>query len=159
MNRHTGHVLITHPSGRQEAIPMRGGSLRVGSAANNDVVLVGAGIAPQHASIRCDDFGDVLITVAGMEIELPCASAGTAVLRIGGYVLNYAAGAAVDHSNEYVMRQSRRPTQYARVDEAELLSALLAYDAWPDSDPQAGSAHEAITIEMQAFSLDRAGDE
>src|SRR5690349_8702844 len=130
MRRTSGHVLVTHPSGRQQAMPLLGGSLRIGSAADNDLVLVGSGIAPQHASVQCNELGDVLITVGGTEIELPRASADSAVLRIGGYVLNYVAGTTADHSNEYVMRQASKTTQYARVDESELLSALLARDGW-----------------------------
>ena len=156
MRRYPGHVLVTHLSGRQEAIPLRSGCLRIGSAADNDLVLLGSGIAPQHASVRCNEFGDVLIAIAGAEVERPRGSADAAVLRIGGYVLNYVAGAVADHSNEYVMLQSSQTAHYARVDEAELLSALLAGDGWRTSDTQPLDAHEAITIEMQALKLESA---
>lgn len=156
MRRYSGHWLVTHPSGRQEAIPLRASELRIGSAADNDIVLLGRGIAPRHATVRCSELGDLLIASAGLEIELPRSGADAAVLRIGGYVLNYVAEAVADQSNGYVMRQAIQQTQHARVDETEFLSALLARDEWSSGEPQPLGAHEAITLEMPALNLDRA---
>src|SRR4051812_2933766 len=94
----SGYIFISHPDGRQQAIPLRSGMLRIGSAPDNDLVLAGAGIAARHATIRCDDEGDLLITVGGrdtrssaaaMEIELPRAFATAMLARIGGYALRY----------------------------------------------------------------------
>src|SRR5687768_12651377 len=91
-----GYIFISHPDGRQQAIPMRRGLLRIGSAPDNDLVL--AGIAAHHATIRCDDEGDLLITIGGcdtrsstatIEIELPRAFATAMLARIGGYALRY----------------------------------------------------------------------
>lgn len=65
MRRHSGHLLITDPSGRQEAIPLQFAHTRIGSAADNDLVLVGSGIAPYHASVRCTEFGDLVVAIAG----------------------------------------------------------------------------------------------
>jgi hypothetical protein len=158
MTKHAGNVLITHPSGRQEAIPLRGKPMWVGSAADNDMVLLGSGIAAHQASIRCSDHGDLTITIAGVEIELPGASASAAAVRIGGYVLNYAAGEAADHSSSYVMRQAAAPAHYARTDEAALLSALLARDEWTAHEPRLLNSHEAATIEMPALTVERAND-
>src|SRR5947208_2531502 len=94
----SGSMLVTHPNSRQQAIPLKGGILRIGSALDNDLVLSGPGIAPHHAMIRCDDYGDLLITIGGqdarmsgtcLEIELPRAFAPAALMRIGGCVLSY----------------------------------------------------------------------
>jgi hypothetical protein len=151
MTKHAGNLLITHPSGRQDAIPMQDKPIRIGSAADNDMVLLEPAIAPYQASIRCSDHGDVTITTAGVEIDLPCASASAATVRIGGYVLNYAGAEAADHSSTYVMRQAAAPAHYARTDEAALLSALLAHDEWAVHEPRLLGSHEAATIEMPAL--------
>jgi hypothetical protein len=126
--------------------------MRIGSATDNDVVLLAPTIAPQHASIRCNEHGGLMITIAGVEIELPRASANAVIVRIGGYVLNYAAGEAADLSSGYVMRQATAPAQYARTDEAALLSALLARDEWLAHESRLLDSHEAATIEMAALS-------
>jgi len=152
MNKHAGHLLIAHPSGRQEAIPVRSRRIQIGSAAGNDIVLSGAGIAAHHASIGRNDEGDLTIAIAGVEIELPRASSGAATVRIGGYVLNYAAGEAAGQSSDYVIRQASMPAQYARADEAALLSTLLARDEWAAHEPRLLDSHEAVTIEMPALS-------
>lgn len=80
------------------------------------------------------------------------------MLRIGGYVLNYVVGEDAGHSSSFVMRQASQPTQYARFDEAALLSALLARDAGA-AEAQLSEAHEAITLEMPALILDRNDDD
>ena len=149
--RHSGHLLITHPSGRQEEIPLERPQMRIGSAADNDMVLLGPGIAAHHACIRRSEHGDLTIAIAGVEIELPRASATAATVRIGGYVLNYAAGEVSGHSSDYVIRQASAPAQYARTDEAALLSALLSRDEWAAHEPHPLNSHEAITIEMTAL--------
>ena len=144
-----GYILISHPDGRQQAIPMRAGLLRIGSAPDNDLVL--AGIAPRHATIRCDDQGDLLITIGGrdtrtgaaaMEIELPRAFATAMLARIGGYALRYQPAAQPSH---------RQPHAAASPDDAiTLLHALLNQRiVWADA--QLAEPHEAITIEMQAL--------
>src|SRR5215207_4896723 len=93
-----GYILISHPDGRQQAIPLRAGMLQIGSAPDSELVLAGAGIAARHAIIRCDDEGDLLITIGGrdlrsgvatMEIELPRVFATAMLIRIGGYTLRY----------------------------------------------------------------------
>lgn len=141
--RHSGQLLITHPSGRQEALPLKGGALRIGSAADNDLVLVGSSIAAHHAILRTGEHGELRITIAEVEIELPHASAGDVALRLGGYVLHYAAGDAAAQSAGYgyVMRAASQPLQHARAEETALLSTLLSQAA----------AHEADTIEMSAI--------
>src|SRR4051794_19835362 len=60
-----GQMLITHPNGCQQALPFRAGTLRLGSAPDNDLVIVGPGIAPYHATIRRAEHGDVLIAIGG----------------------------------------------------------------------------------------------
>jgi hypothetical protein len=144
-----GYILISHPDGRQQAIPMRAGLLRIGSAPDNDLVL--AGIAPRHATIRCDNQGDLLITIGGrdtrsgaaaMEIELPRAFATAMLARIGGYALRY----------QPAVQPSYQPAHAAAPpdDAATLLHALLDQRiVWADEQPT--GPHEAITIEMQAL--------
>jgi hypothetical protein len=144
-----GYILISHSDGRQQAIPMRAGLLRIGSAPDNDLVL--AGIAPRHATIRCDDQGDLLITIGGsdarsgaaaMEIELPRAFATAMKVRIGGYALRYQPAAQSSH---YQPHTAELPD-----DAATLLHALLDQRiVWADEQP--AEPHEAITIEMQAL--------
>ncbi len=143
-----GYILISHPDGRQQAIPMRAGLLRIGSAPDNDLVL--AGSAPRHATIRCDDQGDLLITIGGldtrsgaaaMEIELPRAFATAMLARIGGYVLRYQPAAPPSYQSHAVASPD---------DTTTLLHALLDQRiVWADA--QLAEPHEAITIEMQAL--------
>ena len=147
-----GYILISHPDGRQQAIPLRAGLLRIGSAPDNDLVLTGAGIAPRHATIRCDDEGDLLITVGGcdarsstvaMEIELPRAFATAMLARIGGYALRYQPAARPSYNQSHAD---------APLDEATLLHALIEQRiVWADTQPSQPEPHEAITIEMQAL--------
>lgn len=151
MSRHSRYLLITHPSGRQETKPVQSRDMRIGSAADNDIVLLGPGITAHHASICRNEHGDLTIAIAGVEIELPRASASAATLRIGGYVLNYAAGEAAGQTSDYVIRQTSAPAQYARTDEAALLSTLLARDEWTAHEPRLLNSHEAVTIEMPAL--------
>jgi len=155
MTKHSGHVLITHPSGRQEAIPLQGMNMRIGSAADNDLVLLDPTITPHHASIRCTDHDDLMVTIAGVEIELARASACAAIVRIGGYILTFAARDAAEHSSGYVTRQANQPTQYARTDEAALLSALLTHNESAGREPRLLDAHEAVTIEMPVLSEEK----
>lgn len=145
------YIFISHPDGRQQAIPMRAGLLRIGSAPDNDLVL--AGIAARHATIRCDDQGDLLITIGGrdtrssaaaMEIELPRAFATAMLARIGGYELRYQPAA----QPSYHQSHADAPLD----DAATLLHALLDQRiVWADAQPGPTEPHEAITIEMQAL--------
>jgi hypothetical protein len=147
------YILIAHPDGRQQAIPMRAGLLRIGSAPDNDLVLVGAGIAARHATIRCDDQGDLLIIIGGrdprsgaaaMEIELPRAFATAMLVRIGGYTLRYQPAA----QPSYHQSHAAAPPD----EEATLLRALLDQRiVWADLQQEQPEQHEAITIEMQAL--------
>jgi hypothetical protein len=146
-----GYIFIVHPDGRQQAIPMRAGLLRIGSAPDNDLVL--AGIAAHHATIRCDDEGDLLITIGGcdmrssaatMEIELPRVFATALLTRIGGYALRYQPAALPSYQQSH----AAAPLD----DAATLLHALLDQRiVWADAQPGQTEPHEAITIEMQAL--------
>ena len=147
-----GYIFVSHPDGRQQAIALRAGMLRIGSAPDSDLVLAGVGIAARHATIRCDDEGDLLITIGGrdtrsgaaaMEIELPRAFATAMLVRISGYTLRY----------QPAMRPSYQQLQTAAPnDEATLLHALLDQRiVWADPPPGRPEPHEAITIEMQAL--------
>jgi hypothetical protein len=147
-----GYILISHPDGRQQAISLRAGMLRIGSAPDNDLVLAGAGIVARHATIYCDDQGDLLITVSGrdthtaaaLEIELPRAFATAMLTRIGGYALRYQPAAPPS----YHQAQAAAPPD----DAATLLHALLDQRiVWADTQPGQAEPHEAITIEMQAL--------
>jgi hypothetical protein len=146
-----GYIFISHPDGRQQAIPLRAGMLQIGSAPDNDLVL--AGVAPRHATIRCDDQGDLLITIGGrdmrsgaaaMEIELPRAFATAMLARIGGYTLRYQPAAQPSYQQSYVVAPPD--------DAATLLHALLDQRiVWADAQPSQAAPHEAITIELQAL--------
>jgi len=149
--RYPGHLLIAHPSGRQEAIVVQGTQMRIGSAADNDMVLLGPGIAAHDACIRRDERGDLTIATAGVEIELPRAAAGAATIRIGGYVINYTADELRNDASDYVIRQASVPAQHARIDEVALLSALLSRDEWAAHEPRLLNSHEAVTIEMSVL--------
>ena len=148
-----GYIFISHPNGRQQAVPLRAGMLRIGSALDNDLVLSGAGIAARHATIRCDDEGDLLVTIGGcdprssaaaMEIELPRAFATAMLVRIGGYTLRYQPAARPSYAS---LQAAARPD-----DEVTFLHALLDQRIiWADVQAGRGEPHEAITIEMQAL--------
>jgi hypothetical protein len=148
-----GYILISHPDGRQQAIPLRAGMLRIGSAPDSDLVLAGVGIAARHATIRCDGEGDLLITIGGrdprsgvaaMEIELPRAFATAMLVRIGGYTLRYQPAARPSYHQSY----ADAPPD----DSATLLHALLDQRIiWVDAQQRQAEPHEAITIEMQAL--------
>jgi hypothetical protein len=145
------YILIAHPDGRQQAIPLRAGLLRIGSAPDNDLVL--AGIAARHATIRCDGEGDLLIIIGGrdprssaaaMEIELPRAFAMAMLLRIGGYTLRYQPATRPS----YHQSRAAAPPD----DAATLLHALLDQQIiWIDARQEQAETHEAITMEMQAL--------
>jgi len=149
-----GYIFIAHPDGRQQAIPLRAGVLRIGSAPDNDLALAGSGIAARHATIRCDDEGDLLITIgardtrnnaAAMEIELPRAFATAMLVRIGGYTLRYQPAARPSH---YKRTHTDPPPDEA----AMLLRALLDQRiVWADTPEGQAEPHEAITVEMQAL--------
>jgi hypothetical protein len=48
------------PNGEHEDRIMQGGELRIGSAADNDIVLGGAGVEPHHAALTLDTRGAIL---------------------------------------------------------------------------------------------------
>jgi hypothetical protein len=146
-----GYIFISHPDGRQQAIPLRANMLRIGSAPDNDLVL--AGIAARHTTIRCDDQGDLLITIGGrdprsstaaMEIELPRAFATAMLARIGSYTLRYQPAAQPSYHQSHAVPPPD--------DAATLLHALLDQRiVWAEAQPPQAEPHEAITIEMQAL--------
>ncbi|HEX9372290.1 MAG TPA: FHA domain-containing protein [Roseiflexaceae bacterium] len=159
----SGHMLVTHPDGREQAIPLRDGRLRIGSAPDNDLVIAGPGIAPHHAIIRFDDRGDLIISIAGcdlrggsagLEIDLPRAFAPAVLARVAGHVLSF----------QPERSRTTRPLSAAAIqkagssapadDGADLLYALLQQDdVWTMAMPPAQSdSHEAITLEMPALS-------
>jgi FHA domain-containing protein len=154
------YILITHPDGRQQAIPLRAGTLRIGSAPDNDLVLAGPGIAPWHATIHCDDEGDLLLTLGGrearngapaLEIELPRAFATALLARMGGYALRYQPAARPSHQRSHADHWMRSYAD-APADESALLSELLDQRIiWLDEAPERAGSHEAVTIEMQTL--------
>jgi hypothetical protein len=155
------YILITHPDGRQQAIPLRAGLLRIGSAPDNDLVLGGPGIAARHATIRCDDEGDLLITIGGrdarasapaLEIELPRAFATALLARIGGYTLRYQPAARPSRHRPHADHWMRPHADAPADDEATLLRDLLDQRiVWVDDPPDRAESHDAVTIEMQAL--------
>jgi hypothetical protein len=149
-----GHIFVTHPDGYRQALPLGGDVLRIGSAADNDIVLEGAQIAPYHATIGYAEQDDLLIrlTVGGMggalEFELPRSFAPAMLLRIGGYVLSY----------KPASRRSTRPIEAIQEPLAERAvggeSALLHMLLDQDSTERAGGdPHDAVTMELPALPL------
>jgi hypothetical protein len=152
-----GYILITDPEGHQQAIPLCAGMLQIGSAPDNDLVLTGPGIAPRHATIRCDNEGDLQITigrcdaqgsVAALEIELPRAFAMAMLARMGGYALRYQPAV---RPRRHQSNANQWPCAYADAppdEEAALLRDLLDQRiVWADQ----AESHEAVTMEMQVL--------
>lgn len=83
-------ALITWPDGQQRRMPLGAGGLRVGRAADNDLVVAAAGVAPYHAVIRRasasrtrrEGGADVPLL-----IEVPAGDDAGAAVRIGGYTI------------------------------------------------------------------------
>jgi hypothetical protein len=155
-----GYVLVSHPDGRQQAIPLRAGTLRIGSAPDNDLVLAGHGIAPRHATIRCDDEGDLLITIGGcggqasaaVEIELPRAFATAMLARVGGYALRYQPAARPTYGRPQADQWMDAPAAAPSDEHVTLLGDLLDQRiVWVEAAPERAGSHEAVTIEMQAL--------
>ncbi|HJZ49962.1 MAG TPA: FHA domain-containing protein [Roseiflexaceae bacterium] len=151
------YILITDPDGRRHAIPLRAGVLHIGSAPDNDVVLSGPGIAPRHATIRCDDEGDLLLTIGGcdarsgmaaLEIELPRAFATAMLARIGGYALRYQPAARPSQYPAGANQWSHAYYDPPFDGQITLLRDLLDQRiVWVDEP----NSHEAATIEMPAL--------
>jgi pSer/pThr/pTyr-binding forkhead associated (FHA) protein len=95
----SGSILVTHPDNIQQAIPLRSGRLRVGSAPDNDLIIAGPDIAPHHATITRDERGHLIVEVAGEDIagqggmrltfNLPQLAKPRALAWIGDYVVSY----------------------------------------------------------------------
>ncbi len=94
-----GSIFVTHPDNVQQALPLRSGRLRIGSAPDNDLIMAGPDIAPHHATLTCDERGQLIVEVAAEEIagqggmrltcNLPQLAKPRALAWIGDYVLSY----------------------------------------------------------------------
>ena len=149
-----GYILISHPDGRQQAIPLRAGLLRIGSAPDNDLVLAGAGIAARHATIRCDDRGRLAdhnrwaryAQQRGGRWRSSCRAPSRRPCWCGSAATRCATSRPRGLS--YNSLQAAAPPD----DQATLLHALLDQRiVWADAQPGRAEPHEAITIEMQAL--------
>jgi pSer/pThr/pTyr-binding forkhead associated (FHA) protein len=56
---------ISFPNGEHADVTLAGGSLSIGAAAGNDVVLPSEGVQPRHASLSIDPQRGILLHVAG----------------------------------------------------------------------------------------------
>jgi hypothetical protein len=96
---YSGSILVTHPNGRQQEIPLNTGQLRIGSAPDNDLVIGGPDIAAHHATITCDERGRLIVAIGGENIagqggmrltfNLPQISHQRALAWISDYVVSY----------------------------------------------------------------------
>ena len=94
-----GSIFVTHPDNVQQAIPFRSGRLRIGSAADNDLIMAGPDIAPHHATITRDERGQLIVEVAAEDIagqggmrltfNLPQLAKPRVLAWIGDYVVSY----------------------------------------------------------------------
>ena len=151
------YILVIHPSGLEQAISLPAGIVRVGSAPDNDLVLTGPSIAPHHAIIRCDEEGDLLISVGGgdarsaaaaLEVELPRAFATAMLARIGDYVLRYQPAARPSRNQSQTDQWMCAPAD----EQTTLLGNLLDQRiVWLEDATEQAKPHEAITVEMQVL--------
>ena len=56
---------ISFPNGEHADVALAGGSLSIGSAPDNDVVLAAEGVMPRHASLSIEPQRGILLHVAG----------------------------------------------------------------------------------------------
>src|SRR5262245_882388 len=151
------YILVTHPDGRQQELPLAAGHLRIGSALDNDLIISGPWIAPHHATIRCDDQAGLTIEIgASVTIELPPSAVPRLSARIGGSVLSYRT--EVDRTTQPLSLEGLPPgfaddwrDTPPEPDRAALLHTLLAQRAAPN--PRPADPHDAITSELPALQV------
>jgi hypothetical protein len=93
----SGTILITHPHGAEQALPLDRGRLRIGSAPDNDLIMSEPEIAPHHAVIACDERGRLTIEIEDtvgqgkmhLTFDLPQLSRRCTLAWIGDYALSY----------------------------------------------------------------------
>jgi len=164
----TGSILISHPDGREQEIPFCGRNLRIGSAPDNDLIIVGQGIAPHHATITCDERGRLIVEIGGENItgqggmrltfNLPQVAKKRTLAWIGDYVVSYQPATweqltqplSLDDlpQNRGVCAPEAIPTPNRVADETDLLRALLN-----ENVPSSGVQHEAVTLGMPVMIL------
>src|SRR5690242_17569858 len=89
-----GRLMILDSDGRQATVTLDKPTVRIGSAADNDVVLHDATVDPYHAQLLCDARGCQLLDLGSMggtffngvrlSSQLPVPLADDSVIQIGG---------------------------------------------------------------------------
>lgn len=166
-----GSICVTGPSGLEQEIPFTGDMLRIGSAPGNDLVIGGAGIAPQHATLSCDAQGRLLVEIEGenvagqggmrLTINLSQVVRRRALAWIGEYILSYQP-ATWDSPTQPLRRadlpvdaQDDAPAAHHSADETALLQTLLSRDLAQQPMLQ---PHEAATLAMPLIALAAQGE-
>jgi FHA domain len=163
-----GSICVTGPNGLEQAIPLGGEPLRIGSAPGNDLVIGGPGIAPHHATLSCDAQGRLVVEIdaenvagqGGMRLTFNLSQ----VLRrrtlawIDDYVLSYQP-VTWDQPTQPLRRADMpadvhdgAPAPHRNADETALLQTLLSQDLAQHP------LHEAATVTMPLIALAARGD-
>jgi len=167
----SGTIIVTDANGVERERALRSGSVRIGSAPDNDMVVSGPDIAPYHALITCNAAGLLVI-----EIGVPCY-AGQGGMRltfnlehvtsrrdlawIGSLVVSYQPAAwecrtqpisLADLAGAMSGAQQAQPAARQSADETALLQALLNHGA-VRQPADAGAPPDAPTIGMPLLAL------
>ncbi|HMO59877.1 MAG TPA: FHA domain-containing protein, partial [Roseiflexaceae bacterium] len=99
-----GRLTIFHPDGRREVVDIDRATFRIGSTAENDLVLGDPQVAPQHAQILSDDRGSELLDISGTGVTdldgtlltapIPLPLRDGSVIRIGTTLITVTLGPA-----------------------------------------------------------------
>src|SRR5262245_14012778 len=94
-----GSISTIQPDGPQREIPLSAAGLSIGSAPDNDLVIVDGGVAPYHATITCDsgacritDLGSgagTLLDGVRLLVNLSQELEAGSVIRIGSSALTF----------------------------------------------------------------------
>jgi hypothetical protein len=158
----SGSIVITHPNGLEQELPLGEDSLRMGSAPDCDLVLAGAEIVPHHATITYDERGRLVVEICGDNIvgqggmrltfNLSQIARRRDLVWFGDYVVSYCP-ATWDRRTQPLCQadlpagERTLGTAAQRLaDETVLLCALLGQSP-------AGQSHAAATLEMPLLAL------
>jgi hypothetical protein len=168
----TGSIVITSPEGDKQEMPLSSGRLRIGSAADNDLVATGREIMPYHATIICDERGRLVVEIGaenlagqgGMRLtfNLAHASRRRELAWIGDYVVSYQpprwsrSTQPLSMADDTAALPQAAPAACSSSDDTTLLQALLKQSlAWQPADT---ASHDAATLAMPLMLLSAAAE-